>query len=454
MPRIALNQRGSASLMALMTMIILSALTSIYLATSSNGLSRITGFNYGEAEQAKAAAEAGIRYAWMNAVENTDQNYKWDMDKLIKTEIHVDSADDHSPTFAVTVNQITTNLPSGLQSGRDSYYRITSVGRAGNSRVVTEAYLVRSNPVSLTQLVTEGDVSNGAQWTVDEKKGEATAPGNKDYYQILFNMDYDSARDGITYHYKINLKNITDQGASGYGIYYLAQGNPNNMSGYVLQYDTGLSPDQIIVKKVVADKKDTTRPELNEVQVNDDPNAPNTKVYSGYNYSNESWQATTTAASWSSSYKAGSWKDPKTLIANQTASNPAINSFIPLEAESSDTYLKQDIMSVPMDIVKNQLNKIKANNTSSNKMMEQEHILTINLQPVTAKDGKQYFLHRIYIDGLEILRFVDRSTENNFAKQPGRGRTGLRVWSATAVFSNLGDLASATKIRSWEIVKP
>ena len=443
--------------MAIMSMIILTSLASVSISLSSNGLSRLTGFGYGDNVKAKSAAEAGIRYVWMNAVQNTDPTtYVWDTSKLISDdEIALDSSDDNSPTFSVDIAKIDTNLPDGIKE-TDSYYKVTSIGRAGHSKSVTEAYLLLSPAVSLTQLVKDGDVSNSTDWIVDEEKGTATAPGDANFYQILFNMDDDFAKKGITYHYKINLIKTTEghATATGYGIYYLADGNPNDMSGYVLQYDPGLTPDQILVKKVEAGKTNHENPWENEIKVRDQgSSAPKVTAYNSYggedkNYFNESWQDTDIAATWDSSIK--TWNNTGDLIKNETTKKPAVDSFIKL----NNTDISKDIMSVPMDVVMKQLNKIKANNTSANSMLGQDHILTIDVQPTTVS-GHTTYVHHIYIDGLEILRFIDRSTDGtNYALDPGHGRTGLRVWNSTAQFSNLGDIASTTKIRSWEIQKP
>lgn len=443
MRRIFTNQAGIASLMAIVTMVLLATMAATYISLSSNGLSRLTSFSYGENIKAKAAAEAGIRYTWMNAVENTStSDYIWDTSKLITSAIPLDSSDSTSPTFTVNLTRIRSNLPTGISSN-DFYYRITSIGQSGNSRSVIEAYLLISPGVSLTEFVRDGSPSDNIAWTINTQQGTATAPNNSDYYQILFNSDADFAKNGFTYHYKINLINTTagHDSDTGYGIYYLANGTPNNMSAYVVQYDPGLTPDQILVKKVVADAVSQQNPWLNEQIIGGNTND---------NYSNQSWQASNASASWSNSAK---WSDTETLILNQTDTKPATNSFIKLKAESTDTSYQKDIMSVSMDTVMTELNSLKANNTAHNQMLKQDHILTVDVQPVTIKGEKNY-IHRIYIDGLEILRFVDRSTTNNFAKSPGYGQTGLRVWESTAQFSNLGTMGGVISLRSWEIQKP
>ncbi|SHI34844.1 hypothetical protein [Propionispora hippei] len=447
MRRIFTNQTGAASLIAITTMVLLAAMATTYLSLSANGLSRLTGFGYGDNIKAKAAAEAGIRYTWMNAVQNTSTtNYIWDTTKLNTSAISVDSTDSNSPTFTISLTRITANLPSGVKN-TDSYYKITSVGRSGNSKAITEAYLLVSPMVSLTEFVQGGNASNNAPWTVDTINGVATAPSSSDYYQILFNGDADYAAKGITYHYKINLNstNPSHPNDTGYGIYYLANGTPNDMSAYVLQYDPGLTPDQILVKKVVADATSQQYPWYNE-QIIGGTTADG--------YSNQSWQSSNASASWNTANtNKTTWTNTTTLILNETTSNPATGSFITLDNESTDTTYKKDIMSVQMSTVMAELNKLKANNTSSNQMLNQDHILTIDIKPVVV-NGSQNYIHRIYIDGLEILRFVDRSTKYNFAKDPGYGQTGLRVWEAQAKFSNLKNAPGAISLRSWEIQKP
>ena len=184
------------------------------------------------------------------------------------------------------------------------------------------------------------------------------------------------------------------------------------MSGYVLQYDPGLTPDQILVKKVVADYKSTTTPWYNEIISNNYE-----KLYNNNYYNNQSWQKSTTAASWT--------KQNGSYILNTNPSN------------------NQDTMSIPMDNVLNQLNKLTNKN---NTMLNQSHILTIDVRPNAS--GK--VVHTISIDGLPILSFIDRDTNPN--RIFNSGLTGLRVWNATAEFQNSGAAGiQPIIIRSWEI---
>jgi hypothetical protein len=446
------RQDGSATAIALMTMVILASLAAAYVTASSGGLSRLTGFSYGENLQAKAAAEAGIRYAWMHALENattTNVNgvavQSWDPDLLPGGEIQLDSANANSPAFTLAATLLTTNLPAGLPADKYNYYRITATGHAGASSAVLNAYLeipIHPADPTLIDMIDNATYSDNIKWPVDRKgtpndysDDTATAPGTSAYYQALFNQKV-YPQTGFNLNYRINLNSTTPgyPGATGYGIYYMAtdKDNANNISAYVLQYDPGLEPDQIVVKKV-AQKPGTTVPSNNEIKSSVKVTAYES---AGYNYTNgsgnQSWQATNAAASWNNA----SWK-------------------LKVEEQNSDPYYTQDIMTVPINMVLNTLNKLKANGTNNNKMLGQDHIMTIDLRPVTLPDGTRRMVHRIYMDGLEILRFVDRSSSNNYANL-AEGYTGLRVWNATTTFQNMPSSGTRAPIiiHSWDIQKP
>lgn len=453
------RQDGSATAIALMVMVILASLAAVYLTAASGGLSRLLGFSYGENLQAKAAAEAGIRYAWTHALENAKTRNEngttvqsWDSGSL-PGEVVLDRMNPNSPAFTLTATLMTRNLPAGLPADKYYYYRITSTGHSGASSAVLNAYLeIPINPAdpTLIDMIYNATYSDNRKWIIDRKgtpndysDDTATAPGIADYYQALFNQKV-YPQEGFTLNYRINLNKTTagHPGATGYGIYYMstAKENANNISAYVLQYDPGLEPDQIVVKKIVQ-KPGTTVPSSNEIKSNTPVN-----VYdrAGYYYNryggtgNQSWQATTAAASWNipQNVTKASWK-------------------LEIEEKNTDSSYNQDIMTVPIDMVLNTLNRLKANGTSNNKMLEQNHIMTIDLRPETLPNGTKRMVHRIYMDGLEILRFVDRSPTNNYANL-NEGYTGLRVWNATTTFQNMPSSGTRAPIiiHSWDIQKP
>lgn len=424
---IKINQRGSATVLALVSLLIISSLSTVYFNKNISGLSKTYYFNYGQQISAQSVAEAGIQYVWANALENTPDNTRiWDLSKLkTNTEIHIDNTNNNSPTFSITINAITSNLPQGITSS-DSYYKIESTGTVGTTSKTVTAYLLVPSPIppSLTSFINNGAYSD-KPWTINGSgdSAYATAPDGKNYYQLLFNQQVYSNDDnhldsngnkGFTLNYKVNLKstNSSNPNDCGYGIYYLANGNPNNMSGYVLQYDPGLTPDQILVKKVVADNKSTTTPWYNEIISNNYE-----RLYYNNYYNNQSWQKSTTAATWT--------KQSDSYVLNTNPSNG------------------QDTMSIPMSNVLNQLNKVT---NKTNKMLNQSHILTIDVRP----DSSGNVIHTISIDGLPILRFIDRDTNPN--RIFDSGVTGLRVWNATAEFQNYGSVGiQPIIIRSWEV---
>jgi len=423
------EQRGSATLIALLAMIVLASITGAYLTTSSAGLSTTKSYSYGEGINAQAAAEAGIKYAWANALYTTpDATRVWNYQNYFSVPIHMDSSDNTSPTFTITVQPV-AQLPADVSNS--SYYQITSVGTAGTTTRSIQAYILvpGTQPPTLLQLIAEGHTASGQPpWGIINGTYAEAVNDENTYQEILFGQQV-SATNGFTLQFQVNLVNTNpDQTTDcGYGIYYLASGNPNNMSAYVLQYDPGLSPQQILVKKVIASTNSTTVPWANEIHDSADPVTvyPSNENYSG-GTGNQSWQATNTATSWNTLQQ---WTSAnETNIANMT-----------LLSSDSTTDNHEDTMTVPMDMVMNQLNNtsIQANGITTNQMNGQNHILTIDVH-----NG----VHRIFIDELEILHFVDRSSAPFTA-----GYTGLRVWESQAQFSNLpgsGELGPII-IRSW-----
>ena len=103
---IKINQRGSATVLALVSLLIISSLSTVYFNKNISGLSKTYYFNYGQQISAQSVAEAGIQYVWANALENTPDNTRiWDLSKLkTNTEIHIDNTNNNSPTFSITIN--------------------------------------------------------------------------------------------------------------------------------------------------------------------------------------------------------------------------------------------------------------------------------------------------------------------------------------------------------------
>ena len=421
------NQHGSVTVLAMVSLLIMTSLAGVYFNKNISGLSKTFSFNYGQQNSAQAVAEAGIQYVWAHALENTPDNTRaWNTTTLSSNPIKIDNTNDNSPTFTVSITKITTNLPAGV-TANDSYYKVSSTGIVGSTSKTVVAYLLipSATPPVLTSYFNNAAFSD-KPWSISGsgENASATAPDGKNYYQVLFNQKVYSNDEnhldptgnlGFTLNYKVNLKSTssTNPNDCGYGIYYLANGNPNNLSGYVLQYDPGLTPDQILVKKVVADYKSTTTPWYNEIISNNYE-----KLYSNNYYNNQSWQKSTKAATWS-----------------KNSDNSYNLNTNPLSG--------QDTMSIPMSTALNQLNKVTNKN---NTMLNQSHILTIDVRP----DASGKVIHTISLDGLPILRFIDRDTKPD--RVFSSGLTGLRVWNANAEFQNYGSAGiQPIIIRSWEI---
>lgn len=421
-------QKGSVTLMALLAMLILGTSAGLYMMAAGSGIGNRQ--NYGDSISAQYAAEAGVMYVLAHAKENTSAaTGKWDNSTLSTATNSLDSTKKNSPTFIVKVTLLTTTLkePDGtVFNGK--YYRITSVGKAGNTTRNIDAYLTipatdPPSPITTFDLMKDADYS-GNKWSMnntDPHKPFASAPDDE-YYQVLFkdtvyandeNHKDKTGNKGFTLNYNVNLVKTTPghSNDTGYGIYYLATGNADNMTAYVLQYDPGLN-NQILVKKVIASKTTPKHASDNEVD------GSNTGAFQ-YSMAHPTWD-------WNS---------------------PTLNNVDPLARGAS-----QDLMAIPIDKVLDKLNRLGVND-GKNTMTGQNHQLTIDARP--AANGR--VVHTISMDGLEILKFIDRGLSPG-GKPLTVGSTGLRVWEATAQFFNNtnGETSGAVgsiKIRSWGVEK-
>ncbi len=427
------KQSGSATMLALFIMLILGTSAGTYMVSAGSGLG--TGHNYGEAISAQYAAESGVIYALTHAKQNTSKTTgKWDRTTLSSENITLDSSNSASPTFKITITAIDKDdRPSDLASFIGDYFKVTSVGKAGTTTRSIDAYITipgtdPPSPISTFDLMADAEFS-GSKWTMGKNAlgTEFAAAPADNYYQVLF-KDTVYANDeahkdtsnnkGFTLNYNVNLvsTNVGHASDCGYGIYYLATGDPNNMSAYVLQYDPGLTPDQIVVKKVIKDKNSTTTPWANEVF------GPNTNSFQ--KSMNQTQTNKLSSPTWDNTTK------------KLKGVNPTDNSG-------------QDLMAISMTDVVNKLNALKINGTTNNKMLGQNHTLTIDARP----DKNNNVVHTISMDGLEVLKFIDRGKNGPIFTE---GSTGLRVWQAQAQFyNNINGVNTTTgavgsiKIRSW-----
>lgn len=417
-------QTGSVTILALLAMLILGVSTGLYVMSAGAGIG--SRENYGDGIAAQYAAESGVIYVLAHAKNNTDKDTGiWTT--LPKTTMPLDDTA-NSPSFTVTVKLLEKELKEPDDTiFKGKYYKITSIGKAGNITRSVEAYMTipatdPPSPITTFDLMKDADYS-GSKWTMNNsnpKKPFASAPADE-YYQVLFKDTID-ANKGFNLNYNVNLvsTNPGHPNDAGYGIYYLANGNADNMTAYVLQYDPGLSPDQILVKKVIASKNSTTKPWYNEVF------GGGTQSFQGSTSNAPKWNRTPVVDS----------NGMKTYTIDR-------NRIDPTNGPS------EDLMTIPMSTVLNQLNSLRINNTTNNKMTGQTHRLTINARPDNGE-----IVHTISIDGLEILTFIDRG---NNGKPLTTGSTGLRVWQANAQFyNNTNGFADANqvgsiKIRSWNV---
>lgn len=407
------NEKGSAMIMAMLAMTMLLSAAGAYYVTATAGLSNSSGYSYANAAQ--YAAEAGVRYVLAQQQENTSGGV-WNQGTLATSPITlgIDSAGS-TAKFTVAVQQVAVGK-----------YRITSTGTAGKEKRVVRNNL--SLQVSTFALLQSG-IYSGSPWTINTTTGIATAPTDKQYYQVLFGDNVD-AKTGFTLTYNVNIKSYTDPNANGYGIYYMVQGdpstkNPNNLSAYVLQYDPGLTPDQILVKKLKASATTPTYPSDNELQYGDqtvkDAKGKNTTL------DNQSFQKTATPynMSWSNTPINGVYYLTNDLSKN-TSSNPT------------------DQMVASFTEV---LDELKKRTGTTPKMLNQNHTLTIDVK----RDANGNDVHSIIMDNkIEVLNFIDREGTVGGAKYSSGG-TGLRVWNANVDFYNTTPQSGQQTISSWSM---
>lgn len=435
------NQRGSSMAIALVAMMLLAVGgTSYSLATNSN---LANTQNYGQGAAAQKAAEAGVNFALAHAKARTvtvpavtTDDYMNQLNGKNNQSISDVAGEENMGTFNITSTRNTL-----VTAGND--YKITSIGTVGNVTRTVVAFISMTDASTKTapsvfDLINTGSVStkNGVpqKWTVGTGLNAiASAPSKKDFNQILF-ADHLYANDndhldgnknpGFTLNYNIKLNNITGSAsANGYGIYYLASGTGDNMSGYVLQYDPGLTPDQILVRKVIQGK--TNYSEVRPYQ-NDKQNYTyiNYDYTQRYNY--DTWQAFQRGNQQIDKYSG--WDNQGKLTIASSLDNTAI----------------------PLDTVMRKLNDFKPRADKKPHDMKSEHTITIDVRP----DANGKVNHTISIDGLQVLKFIDRGlTETGpvFTE----GSTGLRVWGADVDFKNTTngndvpiDAVPAT-IRAW-----
>ena len=136
------NQHGSVTVLAMVSLLIMTSLAGVYFNKNISGLSKTFSFNYGQQNSAQAVAEAGIQYVWAHALENTPDNTRvWKSATLSSNPIKIDNTNDNSPTFTVSITKITTNLPAGV-TANDSYYKVSSTGIVGSTSKTVVAYLL------------------------------------------------------------------------------------------------------------------------------------------------------------------------------------------------------------------------------------------------------------------------------------------------------------------------
>lgn len=237
------NQRGIALPIALLLLLLVSALA-VSAATLVSNESRFTLLDESVVESkyaAEAAAKIGIDMVINNLITAGDFRGQ----SLINGKYTYDLTISNDLNNTVFINSISkTDNSSGRAQVRVIY--------ASNVNQI-------ANPPQLLDLLNPqtASFSNGP-WPISGTPPRANPPDGG-YHQVLFN-DQLEQNFCIDYSATLGQRVNTNSSATGYGIYYYASGNPNNMTAYVFQYDPGAyigtsrnnDGGAFFVKKVIA----------------------------------------------------------------------------------------------------------------------------------------------------------------------------------------------------------
>ena len=245
--------------------------------------------------------------------------------------------------------------------------------------------VTQPGPGVLDLITPDASFSHNKPWKVVGNPPVGNPPDSGSN-QVLFN---DQLASSFKIDYYATLQKTFAANATGYGIYYGATGNANNMTSYVFQYDPG-------------------------AWNNADPNNPLwkngsffvKKVVSAINPSTQNpWQNETRIF-----YRA---------FEDNSASNGTVQVSIAALTTIMNNYYKNELPA-----------QGKTPPYSNFSCLGQKHNITIEVKKVSGKDR-----HFVCCDGKEILNFVDN--DPNYQAIPFEGkRTGLRVWNATTDFYN------------------
>jgi type II secretory pathway pseudopilin PulG len=282
------------------------------------------------------------------------------------------------------------------------------------------------------------------EWELDTTT--ANPPPGNNFYQVLFKGCQLESQFSLAYNASCE-KYVTGS-PSGYGIYYGATGDADNMTSYVFQYDPGAEymgdEGSFFVKKVkksadnpkhASDNEwvETTTTTLINSQINWFNLAPITT------YSDPVTQYFGTKVTVTQTKKVITKKIITTYqikSEGQYRNKLGLDSYVPLQGTVTNEYGKPEkfINGTPgdEDTYRVSLRDLKAymeeQTGISNFKIDANHKITITV----CKDDKGELRHQIYCDDVKILDFVDKTVTCPITFKGSH--SGLRVWNAKVGF--------------------
>jgi hypothetical protein len=283
----------------------------------------------------------------------------------------------------------------------------------GNNRIIIP------NPGVIPLIQNSNDFSNG-RWGISGDPPVANPPSgatnyDNSFHQVLFHEQLSSTRIDIEYNIALDSSSSIAQNntCTGYGIYYYATGTASNMTSYVFQYDPGANA--FFVKKVIAGRNSTTRPELNE-----------TRAF------NKAFQDNGLDAY---------GQDRGTALVPLTGSeglNSIMTAYYAEKRAAGETLSdgSQYPTNFRLEEQRHTIEIICETDTAPTQVITGSYTTGWGRNQVTHYNYASYYLshHIVKCDGKEILKFTDYDTNYPISRQ--NACTGVRVWNANVTFNN------------------
>jgi len=433
------EEKGSMAIITafmVMLLVLFAGSAYSYLVMREHTVSK----SFGDGLQAQYAAEAGIRYAFACLKQQVTNKVDPTTISLPANEVFLDSSNKPLGSFLLSY---TKEHPEA----EIYFFTVTSIGKAkeAEKKIVATIKITipkpndEDRPPTTKELILSGKYSKNKPWIPPGKDGEPAKAPDTTFNQVLFNDSLkfpDKLKDTvqetepdflsdkyrvITLTYDINLKQAPQKGPAGYGIYYCATGEPDNMSAYVIQYDPGVkqNPDGTMYDpngSFLVKKLNQRLPALK----------PGDYGYSEYGYETRNYQLP---------FKGNPQNNPLDNYELYYMSSEKLKKL----PNPNDWYedRPQETLKVTMGYLEKLLEKVNGKNFA---MKEQTHRITISM--VQNRKNETDIQHIIKVDGVPVLYFKDYDTK--IPPPPKEGSTtkyvcgsGLRVWNADVDFYNI-----------------